>query len=175
MQHNQLLTVLSGADAGSSSQTKVQAHFTARTASHRLCMAHSCWQPADGDGKILGQDAVKFFQRSGLPQQTLAKVTGPGLPGHTPQAHMLTHSYAGRCGRWQTPADKASWTARPFTRCCMPTAGNVHGPNCWHPQARPVCAGHGADLHCPADWRPVHCTTYIAASVRCSAPQGTAC
>ena len=29
---------------------------------------------ADSDGKILGHDAVKFFQRSHLPQQILAKV-----------------------------------------------------------------------------------------------------
>lgn len=29
---------------------------------------------ADGDGRITGPDAVKFFERSGLPRETLAKV-----------------------------------------------------------------------------------------------------
>ena len=32
---------------------------------------------SDGDGKVLGGDAVKFFQRSGVPQQLLAKVRRP--------------------------------------------------------------------------------------------------
>ena len=32
------------------------------------------WLAADHDNKLTGPDAVKFFERSGLPRQSLAKV-----------------------------------------------------------------------------------------------------
>ncbi len=44
-----------------------------RTAEYGLKECQFYWF-ADGDNKVIGADAVKFFERSGLPREQLAKV-----------------------------------------------------------------------------------------------------
>ena len=47
---------------------------------------------ADHDGRITGADAVRFFQRSGLPRETLSRVRAHKRRGETPAAPTRAHA-----------------------------------------------------------------------------------
>ena len=51
----------------------------------------------DADGKLTGGDAVKFFERSGLPRDTLAKVS-PSVVLLTPSTVFVLFALTGQVG-----------------------------------------------------------------------------